>query len=144
MNVIDICREIFFKNCFDKQIKISYEEVNNTVELFFTILDIFIKGIIMTCSDTNSFNMNDITKEQLFYVINKMKNISIDTIINEFSIEDGIKQKIILSGIPSNELHRSIYICNTKDMHENLKNYKLNIIIKDTLYVIHFDIMVVY
>ena len=144
MNVVDVCKEIFLKNPFDKQLIISFEDVNNTRELFFTLLDIFIKGIIMTCSDTNEFNINNITTEQLFNVTIKMKNISIDTIINEFTLEDGIKNKIILSENPSNELQRSIYICNVKNDNDALRNFKINVIIKDVLYVIHFDIMAVY
>lgn len=144
MNVVDVCREIFLKNPFNKQIIISYEDVNNTRELFFTLLDIFIKGIIITCSDSNEFHINRITPEQLFNVIEKMKNISIDTIINEFSLEDGIKKKIILSEHPSNELQRSIYICNIKNDNDALKLFEINVIIKDVLYVIHFDIKTVY
>ena len=141
ITMTELSSYIFIKNRFNKKIIIDIKKgLKNTNDLFHLCLDLFCKGIILMHGCDGKIELNSLTLDDLFAVVNKLENANIHTHINIKNVNDMIEKNIINTSDPRNMITHSLnYTQNCTS--ENLDDYEFQLIIDDNLYLISFEII---
>ena len=127
---------IFLKNPNDLSIKLNIlDPLENTKDIFYFCTDLFFKGIFYMNTNKNmKVVINDLTLDDIFSTVKKLKNAKIQTNITIDGTEtDRSKYKHILK----------TSIEYVKNMHDNesLQEYYMLIPMNDYLYKISFQLL---
>jgi len=145
-------------------IKVSFEGMENTRELFETLLTIFTHGMkIHYGNENNTVDLNNITEEQFSKIINYFLSIGIqlfyhkfhilqlEELDNTYKIHSNISFKYDLqdSKINREEILDKYKDKPTKNLlipykqinSSNLEDYKFQIRVKDNVFVLYFKLL---
>ena len=126
---------IFCRNNNDLPILLNLEDpLKNPKDIFYFCTDLFFKGLYYMHNDSgNKVVINNLSVEQIYKVIAKLKNAKINTILN-----------IINNDVDQKQAHAIIdkSLCNVMSMNEynDMDNYFLSIPINGVLYSISFKL----
>lgn len=127
---------IFIKNVNNLPILLNLKDpLKNPKDIFYFCTDLFFKGLFYIHRKSNKVIINDLTLEQIYEVISKMKNAKIITVLN--IINTDVDQKQAHSII--NESIRKVKAMNE---HEDFNKYFLSIPIHGVLYSLSFKLIV--
>ena len=126
---------IFCRNNNDLPILLNLEDpLKNPKDIFYFCADLFFKGLYYMHNDSgNKVVINNLSVEQIYKVIAKLRNAKINTILN-----------IINNDVDQKQAHAIIdkSLCNVMSMNEynDMDNYFLSIPINGVLYSISFKL----
>lgn len=127
---------IFLKNHNDLPIKVNIlDPLKNTKDIFYFCTDLFLKGIFYMNTEKNmKVVINELTLDDIFSTVKKLKNAKIQTNITIDGTEtDRSKYKYIMKSSIE-------YVRNMSD-NESLQEYYLLIPMNDSLYKISFQLL---
>ena len=127
---------IFLKNPNNLPIKLNMlDPLKNTKDIFYFCTDLFLKGIFyINVNKDNKVIVNDLSLDDIFFTVKKLKNAKIQTNITiDGNESDRSKYKTIIK----NSIER------VKNMVDNdyLKEYYLLIPINDCIYKISYELI---
>lgn len=161
MDIDNLIKELFYNDIKKpKSIEILFEGMNNTKELFETLLTIFTEGMKIHYGVNNTVDLNSITEEQFTKIINYFLSIGILLQYHKFHILQienldnlYIKQKNIVFkyDLEESNIDKEYILENYKDIptkellipykqinSNNIEDYKFQIRVKDNVFVLYF------
>lgn len=164
MDINDLIENLFHNEIKEpKSIEVCFEGMNNTQELFETLLTIFTEGMKIHYGKNNTVDLNSITEEQFSKIVNYFLSIGIILYYHKFHIlqiekldnssithenimfkydlqESNINEEYILANykdIPTKEL-----LIPYKQVKSSLiEDYKFQIRVKDHVFVLYFKFL---
>ena len=127
---------IFLKNPNNLPIKLNMlDPLKNTKDIFYFCTDLFFKGIFFMNADKNmKVVINNLTLDDIFSTIKKLKNAKIQTKITiNGTNDDKSKYKYIIKN--------SIQCVKNMSDNESLQDYYLLIPMNESLYKISFQLL---
>ena len=140
IKINQLAQYIFLKNKLDKPIILNIEKgIDTTNDLYHLCLDLFCKGLVIVFGTNNKIELNKLTLEELQQIIKKLRNANIVTHIDIQSVDEMYEQKKISTKDPRRIIEESLQ--NSKENNsQDLESYKFNLILDNSLYIIHFSI----
>ena len=164
MDINDLIEDLFHNEIKEpKSIEVCFEGMNNTQELFETLLTIFTEGMKIHYGKNNTVDLNSITEEQFTKIVNYFLSIGIILYYHKFHIlqiekldnssaphenimfkydlqESNIDKEYILENykdIPTKDLLIPYKQVNSP----HVEDYKFQIRVKDHVFVLYFKLM---
>jgi len=127
---------IFIKNINNLPISLNLEDpLNNPKDIFYFCSDLFFKGVYyMHKNINNKVIINNLTLEQMYEVVSKLKLAKINTIINILSTDVDQKQAHAI-------INTSMHNVRAMNDHDDIHKYFLSIPINGVLYSISFRLI---
>jgi hypothetical protein len=141
MNVNYFAKFIFIENVENKKFTFSSSEFKNSKDLFFFMLDLLFKGLVLLYGNKDETDnkervyLNDLSLEQIDFIKDKFRLGHIKLNFNYFHIESGdisVLNKYKITNV--NELK-------TYDDNLNIKEYIFKIAINEYIYNINFELI---
>ncbi len=138
MNVNYLAKFIFLENTKNTKITLQSDEFHNAKDMFFFILDLYFKGMVLLYGKNNSVILNELSLEQIEYIKDKLKNAHIKLNFDYYhytTIEDG-NLSILDKYRKSNMTTLNSYADNL-----NIKEYVFKICMNEYIYFVNFEIL---
>ena len=148
--------ENIYENHRGKRLVIQAESINTTKNLFYFCLDLFCKGLLYCFGDEqNRVRIDTITLPQIQEVIDKLGYTGIMTVIHVEQGKDFMnnieyhgygdqlaltQQNSVSFTSPPQFVQNSLNNIEKKPDNEDLSSYKFHLVIKELIYIIHFEI----
>ena len=127
---------IFIKNTNNLPISLNLEDpLKNPKDIFYFCTDLFFKGLYYMHNDANNkVVINNLSLEQIYEVVSKLKLAKINTILN-----------ILSTGVDQKQAHtiinESLHNVRAMNDHQDINKYFLSIPIHGVLYSISFKLI---
>ena len=165
MDINDLIDNLFYTNPKPpNSIKLSFEGIENTIELFETLLTIFTHGMkIHYGNENNTVDLNNITVEQFSKIIDYFLSIGIQLFYHKFHIlqleeldntyklhsnisfkydlQDSIVDKEEILTKYRDKPTKNLLIPYKQINSSNLEDYKFQIRVRDNVFVLYFKLL---
>jgi hypothetical protein len=162
MNISNLAKNIFLDDIKPlKSIQIEFEDMNNSKELFQSLVSIFTEGMILLFGNNGTVDLNTISSDEFMKIIQYFKSFGIQIFVHKFYIKQienmenrisgntllNYKYDLIEPKLSENVIQQLYPDLPTYDLMKNYKlinsdlltDYKYQLRVKDSVYIIYFD-----
>lgn len=133
-DINNLVEYIYFQNNDNRRINLTIGRgCENTKQFFFFCIQIFCKGLALLYGNNNKINIDNLNQEQVLNVINKMRLININVILDRISWEDLYYEEENAYKIPKN--------IDTQSENLSLQEYGCKIDSNEYLHIIRFALI---
>lgn len=162
MNISNLAKNIFLDDIKPiKSIQIDFEDTCNSKELFKSLVSIFTEGMIILFGNNGTVDLNTISSDEFIKIIQYFKSFGIHIFVHKFYIKQienmenntkdnkllNYKYDLIEPKLSENEIQKLYPDLPTPELMKKytlfnsniLTDYKYQLRVKDSVYIIYFD-----
>lgn len=135
MHINDLAEFIFIKNVNNAVIELSLGGVENNKDLFFFLLDLFCKGLVLLFgNESQSVDIELLTEKDFIDIKNKMNCAGIDVVLTTYPCDIEMPINDVKSIINISEIE-------AEDDNKQLQNYEFKLCSSTMMYIINFELI---